>query len=197
MSNAAARSRTEPTSAPVADAFDLRAHADEVFAQVSPYEGDGFRNHCRRLFHFATMLMEQRGIEMPLDVASTVAMWHDLGIVSEQDQGHNYLQRSRALFERETQGIDLQGTDASLLTECLLYNHRLLKVPGLHPVADCFRQAVKIEHARGMLRFGLPKDAVAKTFDALPRGNFDRVLLDFTWRTVRREPLSLVRGVFF
>lgn len=197
MSNSAAQSFEEPTPARDAAAFDLRAHADNVFAQVSPYEGHGFRNHCRRLFHFATMLMEQRGIELPLDVAYTVAMWHDLGIVSEQDQGHNYLQRSRALFERETDGVDLQGADAATLTECFLYNHRLLKVPGLHPAANCFRQAVQIEHARGLIRFGLPKDAVDKTFDALPRGNFDRVLLDFTWRTVRREPLSLVRGVFF
>ncbi len=178
-------------------AFDLRAHADAVFDRVSPYEGDGFRNHCRRLFHFASMLMEARGVQMAPDVAYTVAMWHDLGIVSERDQGHNYLQRSRALFERETADLDLGDTDPQLLTDCLLYNHRLMEVPGLHPAANCFRQAVQIEHARGVLRFGLPKDAVKSKFEEYPRRNFDRVLLDFTWRTIRREPLSLVRGIFF
>ena len=31
---------------------------------------------------------------------------------------------------------------------------------------------------------------------AYPRDNFDRVLLDFTWRTLRREPLTLVNGIF-
>ena len=36
-----------------------------------------------------------------------------------------------------------------------------------------------------------------ETFDALPRGNFDRVLMDFTWRTIKREPLTIVRGIFF
>ncbi len=180
-----------------APALDLRAHADAVFDAVSPYEGDGFRNHCKRLFHFASMLMAQRGVEMPADVAYTVAMWHDLGIVSEQDQGHNYLQRSLALFERETQGIDLGEVDPTTLRECLVYNHRLLAVPGLGQAADCFRQAVKIEHARGLLRFGLSKAAVNAKFEEFPRENFDRVLVDFTWRTLKREPLTLVRGVFF
>ena len=35
----------------------LAAHADEVFERVSPYDGDGFRNHCRRLFHLTELLM--------------------------------------------------------------------------------------------------------------------------------------------
>ncbi len=176
---------------------DLRAHADAVFEAVSPYEGNGFRNHCKRLFHFASMLMAQRGVEMPADVAYTIAMWHDLGLVSEKDQGHNYLQRSLALFERETQGIDLGDVDQTTLQECFVYNHRLLAVPGLGQAADCFRQAVKIEHARGLLRFGLSKAAVNAKFEEFPRENFDRVLVDFTWRTLKREPLTLVRGVFF
>jgi hypothetical protein len=178
-------------------AFDLRGHADAVFDQVSPYEGNGFRNHCRRLFHFASMLMAQRGVEMDADVAYAVAMWHDLGIVSEKDQGHNYLRRSLALFERETQGVDLGDVNADTIRECLLYNHRLLSVPGLGVAADCFRQAVQIEHTRGILRFGLSKSAVKARFDEFPRENFDRVLVDFTWRTLKREPLTLVNGVFF
>ena len=55
------------------------------------------------------MLMERRGLterakpSLPGDVAYMIAMWHDLGIVSEKDEGHNYLQRSRALFHREAE----------------------------------------------------------------------------------------------
>ncbi len=186
----------EPPAQP-APAFDLRAHADAVFEAVSPYEGNGFRHHCKRLFNFASMLMAQRGVQMDADVAYTIAMWHDLGIVSEKDQGKNYLRRSLALFERETEGVDLADVDADTVKECLLYNHRVLKVPGLGAAADCFRQAVQIEHTRGLLRFGLPKDAVKAKFDQFPRENFDRVLVDFTWRTLKREPLTIVNGVFF
>ena len=39
--------------------------------------------------------------------------------------------------------------------------------------------------------------AVARTFEQHPRDNFDRVLLDFTWRVARREPWTLVKGIFF
>lgn len=175
----------------------LRAHADAVFEATSPYEGSGFRNHCRRLHRFATMLLAQRGHTFDAEVAYTIAMWHDLGIVSERDQGHGYLQRSRALFHRETRGLDLRGVDLDLVDECLLFNHRLLPVPNLSPEADCFRLAVIIEHSHGALRFGLDRAAVRQVFAELPRGNFDRVLLDFTWRTLRREPLSIVSGIFF
>lgn len=193
-STAAVLERPEGDSKP---AFDLRGHADAVFEAVSPYEGDGFRNHCRRLFHFASMLMAQRGVEMNADVAYAIAMWHDLGIVSEKDEGQNYLRRSLSLFERETQGVDLGDVDPKTISECLLYNHRVLSVPGLGNTAECFRQAVQIEHTRGLLRFGLSKAAVKTKFQEYPRANFDRVLVDFTWRTLKREPLSIVNGVFF
>lgn len=168
-----------------------------MFERTSPYEGNGFRHHCRRLFTFASKLMEHRGLSMNEDVAYAIAMWHDLGLVSEQDEGHNYLERSRALFLREIHGFDLAGVDRGVVDQCLLYNHRLFPVPNLCPQAECFRRAVLIEHSRGILRFGLDRTQVRDTFTAYPRDNFDRVLLDFTWRTVKREPLTLVSGVFF
>ncbi len=174
----------------------LARHADEVFERVSPYDGAGFRNHCRRLFHFTEMLLRKDRVEMDREVAYTVAMCHDLGIVSRDDTGPNYLARSRALFERETAGHDLR-TPGPILDECLLYNHRLLPVPNLSPQADAFRRAVQIEHAHGLLRFGLDAGEVKQVFAAYPRGNFDRVLLDFTWRTLTREPLTLINGIFF
>jgi hypothetical protein len=175
----------------------LVAKADEVFARTSPYEGFGFRNHCLRLHRFATMLMEARGVEMPGDLAYTIAMWHDLGIVSERDEGHNYLQRSRALFHRETAQMRLPAFDPTVIDECLLFNHRVLAVPNLSPQANCFRNAVMIEHGRGLIRFGLDGAAVRAVYEEIPRGNFDRVLLDFTWRTLKREPLTIVHGIFF
>lgn len=175
----------------------LRALADDIFERVSPYDGVGLRNHCKRLHRFATALMHKRGLTMDTDLAYLVAMVHDLGIVSERDEGVNYLQRSRALFHRETEGVALPVTDATVLDECLVYNHRVLSVPNLSPEAECFRNAVMMEHSRGLLRFGLDRDEIRPVFDEYPRGNFDRVLLDFTWRTIRREPLTLVRGIFF
>ena len=175
----------------------LATLADEVFERTSPYEGHGFVNHCRRLHRFATMLMQAKGLSFDVDLAYLVAMVHDLGIVSERDTGENYLQRSRALFHRETSGLDLGGVDSKLVDECLLFNHRLLAVPNLSEEAECFRRAVIIEHSHGLKRWGLERAAVRQVFEELPRDNFDRVLLDFTWRTLRHEPTTLVRGIFF
>jgi len=175
----------------------LARHADDIFERVSPYDGVGFRNHCRRLFHFSEMLMQQADAVMNRDVAYAVAMCHDLGIVSRDDTGPNYLERSRSLFERETAGQDLGGTPEHIIDECMIYNHRILAVPNLCAQADAFRRAVQIEHSHGLLRFGLDPAAVKQVFARYPRGNFDRVLLDFTWRTLTREPLTLVHGIFF
>ncbi|MFO0635457.1 MAG: hypothetical protein U0168_21645 [Nannocystaceae bacterium] len=175
----------------------LRVAADAIFDRVSPYEGDGLRNHCRRLHRFATALLAARGLELDADLAYLVAMVHDLGIVSERDEGTNYLQRSRALFHREAASLALPTFDTRVVDECLVYNHRVLSVPNLSAEAECFRNAVMIEHSRGMIRFGLPREDVRKVFEDLPRDNFDRVLVDFTWRTLKREPLTIVRGIFF
>lgn len=175
----------------------LRARAQDVFVRVSPYEGSGFRNHCERLFRFATALMRAQGLQFEEDVAYMIALWHDLGIVSEKDEGANYLRRSHALFLRESAAVDLPEVDPSVIEQCLVYNHRLLPVPNVHPVAECFRRAVIVEHSRGLKRYGLDRAEIRQVFDAFPRDNFDRVLLDFTWRTLKREPLTIVNGIFF
>ncbi|MCA9719335.1 MAG: hypothetical protein H6713_11365 [Myxococcales bacterium] len=188
---------TTESTAGVFEAETLSTRADEVFARTSPYSGDGFRNHCKRLFTFTSMLLAREGTELDRDLAYAIAMCHDLGLVSEQDQGYCYLDRSRALFHREMADLQLGDTPREIIDECLLYNHRLLPVPNLSPQADAFRRAVQIEHTRGLLRFGLDRDAVARTFEQHPRDNFDRVLLDFTWRVARREPWTLVKGIFF
>ncbi len=182
---------------PRASTHGLIELADRIFDSVSPYEGDGLRNHCRRLYHLAVMLMEREGVELDRNVAYLVAMLHDLGLVSEELEGKTYLHRSHALFERVTDGQDLGGAPDDILRECLVFNHRLLPVTGLSRQANCFRRAVQIEHTHGVARFGLDKGAVGEIFAAYPRDNFDRVLVDFTWRVVKREPWTLFRGIFF
>jgi len=177
-------------------AHPLVQRADEVFERTSPYEGVGLRHHCRRLYHLTALLMEKRGVEFDRSLAYCIAMVHDLGLVSERDEGVNYLRRSLALFRRETADLALPPEDPEIVEQCIVYNHRVLSVPGLSDAAECFRNAVMIEHSRGFLRFGLGREQLEPIFQLYPRGNFDRVLLDFTWRTLRREPLTLVHGIF-
>ena len=137
---------TDAASLPRAPAdHPLVIKADEVFARTSPYEGVGFPNHCRRLFHLTSLLMAQRGVEFDPALAYFIAMIHDLGLVSEQDQGINYLRRSLALFHRETKGMDVPAAAPEVVEQCIVYNHRVLSVPGLSPAAECFRKVLALQ----------------------------------------------------
>lgn len=175
----------------------LVRRADAVFDQYSVYPGESFRNHCRRLFELTSLLLDQESIELDRDVAYAIALTHDLGILSERDQGTTFLARSFALFEREMRDEDLHGTSRRVIEECMLYNHRLRPVPNLGREAEAFRRAVWIEHSRGHRRYGLDREAVRDVFERFPRGDFDRVLLDFFWRTIKSEPTTIVSGIFF
>lgn len=168
--------------------------ADDLFDRLSPYPGSGFRNHCFRLYEFARQLMLARAIKFDTDTAYAIAMVHDLGLVHEAP-GDNYLRRSLAIFEEALGGLTPETP--AVVSECVLFNHRVLPVPGVTAAAEAFRQAVWIEHTRGVKAFGLDKAAVDEVFETYPRDNLDRVLLDFLGRTLRREPRTIVRGIFF
>jgi hypothetical protein len=175
----------------------LARRADDVFARTSPYPGQGLKNHCLRLYHYARMLMAARGERQDPQLTYFLAIIHDLGLVSEQDAGVDYLSRTCALFRRETAGLDLRRADPREIDQCLRYNHRLLPVPGLTPQAETFRQAVWIEHTRGLRTYGLDPAAVAEVNAAYPRDNLDSVLWDFARRVLASEPGTIVHGIFF
>jgi hypothetical protein len=176
---------------------DLRRAADEIFERTSPYEGPGLRNHCHRIHRFAGMLLRRERLTFDDDLIYLAAMVHDLGLVSEADVGATYLERSRSLFRRETRDLGIDPAAASVVDECLLFNHRVRPTPGISPVAGCFRRAIWIEHTRGLRRYRLPQSQVRQVFEELPRDNLDSVLLDFARRVLAREPLTLMRGIFF
>ena len=67
---------------------DLRAAADELFRTLSPYDGDGLRNHCLRLHAFVDMMLRRAGCPMDRDLAYAVAMIHDHGLLTEIGRAH-------------------------------------------------------------------------------------------------------------
>lgn len=169
--------------------------ADELFNRLSPYPGMGFRNHCFRLFEFTRQLLVASNIQFDWDTAYAVAMVHDLGLVHDAP-GDNYLQRSLSIFEEAFQHVEVPE-QLQAVSECLTLNHRLLPVPNASPAAEAFRQAVWIEHSRGLKRYGLAKAAVEEVFELYARDNLDAVLLDFFSRTLRKEPKTIINGIFF
>jgi hypothetical protein len=176
----------------------LVSTADEIFEQYSPYPGNGLRNHCLRLYAFATLLLREQGSKLPADLAYTVAMVHDLGLVVDRGLGANYMLRSHRLLreEAESRALDL-GDAPRLLYECLVYNHRVRPLRQTSAEAEAFRRAVWVEHSRGIRTHGLDTEAVRAVFQKWPRANLDRVLADFFARTIRYEPRTIVDGIFF
>lgn len=175
----------------------LKLAADAVFETYSPYPGIGFRNHNLRLYELTKLVMRADGIEFDDDTAYAIAMAHDLGLVSERDDGVDYLHRSLSLFRREFAHAGYL-VDETVLEECLLLNHRVSPVPNASAPAEAFRKAVWVEHTRGLRRYGrLDRAEVRAVFRRHPRGNLDAVLFDFARRTLRHEPRSIVDGIFF
>ena len=174
-----------------------RANIMARFDRLSHYEGEGFRNHCIRLYELTALVMKAESIEFDPDTAFGIAMFHDLGLTLPRGDSRSYMHRSLDLFEREC-GELCARVDPTVLSECMLLNHRARPVPNACPEAEAFRKAVWIEHTRGLRRYGLvDKDDVRDVFRRYPRENLDRVLLDFFWITVRNEPRTITNGIFF
>jgi hypothetical protein len=177
----------------------MEARADEVFARFSRYRGDGLVNHCYRMNAFATALLEGRGVPVDRSLLYAIAMVHDLGLLVPGPWSASYLDRSCALFHTElpSREFPLSDHERRVADECLLYNHRVLSVPGLSPEAEAFREAVWIEHSLGLLSYGLDADVVRSIRARFPRDNLDAILADFARRVLLREPWTMVDGIFF
>src|SRR4051794_9053447 len=79
----------------------LATHAEQLFARVSRYRGAGLRNHCLRVEELTARLLASRGVTVERSLLHAVALVHDLGLLASEVAGADYLQRSRALFDRE------------------------------------------------------------------------------------------------
>jgi len=139
-----------------------RERAEAVFERLSPYPGDGLRNHCLRIYRFAGLSLRAAGLELDDGLTYLLALLHDLGLVCHRHGGDNYLERTRNLFRHETGDLGLSARELQLGDECLLYNHRALPPRDLSAEAAAFRLAVWIEHSRGVVRFGLSSEEVAR-----------------------------------
>ena len=167
--------------------FDHRSH----------YEGDGLRNHSIRVYAFTRMIMEAQQIEFDDDAAFGIALFHDLGLTLPRGESATYMHRSLELFHQDCPEL-ARRVDKTVLSECMLLNHRVFEVPNASPAAEAFRKAVWVEHSRGLKRYGLlSRESVQEVFRTYPRDNLDRVLLDFFWLTLRNEPRTITNGIFF
>ena len=174
---------------------ELSRLADDIFDRINVYPGEGFRNHCLRLAEFARLHARAMGEAFDDEMVHAGAMLHDLGIVVPREPGTSYIDRSIELARVELFGRLDTDQDRALLEQVLRYNHSIRPLANLAPLTEAFRRAVFTEHSHGRRRYGLPRDDVRAVLRGHPPENFRAVLVDFFYRTLVFEPLTL-RHIF-
>jgi hypothetical protein len=165
---------------------------DELFDGKTNIFGEDFdiyRNHCFRVFNFASVLSARNG-ENP-DAADKIAVasfFHDYGIWAEST--FDYLlpsQKLAALYLREN---DLGGW-CDEVWEMIGWHHKLTPYRA-HPswLVEPFRKADWIDITGGMLRFRLPDVFVAEVMDVFPVTGFHRMLAKLALNRVKTRPFN-------
>ena len=161
---------------------------EELFrasAAVLGADLDGYRNHARRVFHFARALgAEGPESEHKLGIACHV---HDLGIWT--DHTFVYLEPSVALA---TAHLDEQGLSgwAGEISSMIREHHKVTSAGDEGSLVEVFRRADWIDVSLGLRRFGVSRAFVREVRRAFPNCGFHRRLVALTLERLRSHPLS-------
>ena len=149
--------------------------------------GQALENHCLRLFRFFIAISEQRNVKLNEDLSLAACYLHDIGLCVSEDpknqpqkfSDRNYLKRGVRFLSPVLDSWQLSEQERKIIEEQLLYNHSLRKLSKCTEEAELLRQAVGVEHSRGVLSHGLSRSICREVFKEFPRLNFNRVLLSF------------------
>jgi putative nucleotidyltransferase with HDIG domain len=174
----------------------LQKRALELLRSVSPY-GEPLENHCIRLAEFALAIGLKEQLEPDEDLVRAACFLHDIGLCVDYDTERNYLKRGLSFFQAQSAEWRLDAEQRKMLDDALLYNHSLVKIPGIDPQADLVRRAVSVEHSHGLVTQGLDRKFCRSVFVKIPRYGFNQVLLSFfRIAAIDDGPATLLR-IFF
>jgi hypothetical protein len=162
---------------------------DELFEarkSVLGVDYDAYRNHCLRVFNFASAFADER-IENP-DKIAIAAFFHDFGIWAEGT--FDYLspsQKLAALYLRE-KGLDAWCDE---IKEMIGWHHKITPYKR-NPawLVEPFRKADWIDISGGMLRFRLQDGFVTDVMDAFPNDGFHNMLMKLQVARVKTHPFN-------
>ncbi len=179
--------------------------ARELFYKHNPYPGKALENHNIRLGHFATALAEKAGLPVDRDLLWTGCYLHDFGLLvngsklgqPELDLEPLYLRRSWLAIREQASEWGMSPNQREVLRDILLYNHGLLPQRRIAPIADMVRQAVHVEHSRGLFGHGLSKSFCSGVFRDYPRLDLTHILVDFARIAVLQDGPAQLLPIFF
>ncbi len=175
--------------------LEVRAH--DLFLKYNPYPGEGLPNHCLRLRDLTLALAAHRSSEVAPDLVGAGAWLHDIGLLVEDPNEARYLPRGLGFCEPYMDRWGVKGEARRELSHMLLYNHALRAPADMAPTAEIMRQAVQVEHSRGLIRNGLPRQVVKHVFRQHPRDNFSAVLASFTRTALLKDGVGTLVPTFF
>ena len=165
------------------------AHIDRILAPWRETIGEdyeGYRNHVVRMATFCLMLRpcsveEQRRIEI-------AGCFHDIGIWTENTLDYLSPSVPPARGYLQEQSLDDWAEE---IEQMILWHHKLREVrDGVSPLVELFRKGDLVDFSRGMVTFGLPRDAVRDVMRRFPNAGFHRMLVKRGARWFVRHPLN-------
>jgi hypothetical protein len=145
---------------------------------------EGYRNHCRRVFLFASALARAEG-ESRQKIAIAAA-YHDLGIWT--DATFDYLEPSKRLACAclESTG-NAEWADE---IEAMIDNHHKVTPWTCNPawLVEPFRQADWIDVTLGARNFGLDRRYIREIRRRYPNAGFHPALVRLTFERIKEHP---------
>lgn len=140
-----------------------------------------YRNHCCRVFHFATALGVAPADEELLAIALA---FHDLGIWTHGTL--DYLGPSEQLA-RDWLATQGRSQDADRVAAMIANHHKVSAYPG-DALVEAMRRADLVDVSLGLVRFSIPRDEVRAVQRLFPDAGFHWRLVQLTGRQLLRDP---------
>lgn len=163
-------------------AIHIQHERPRVDALLAPYadrigrDFPGYRNHVMRTITYAMHFLGQAHEHEPL--VETAFAYHDIGLWTDHELAYLEPSEAVALADNERHGW---GLDPELLRGAIHWHHKITPYtgPGDRVIEAC-RKADWVDASMGLLRKGLPRQAIREVEAAFPNHGFHQALLRLT-----------------
>jgi len=153
-----------------------RPHLEQLFEpyrRVIGRDFPGYRNHVYRTITYAMHFLGNAPEHERL--VETAFVYHDIGLWTDHRLAYLEPSEAVALADNAKYGWAL---DDDLLRDAIHWHHKITPFKGPNQkVVEACRKADWIDASKGLLRKGLPKDAVKSVEAAFPNLGFHDTLL--------------------
>jgi hypothetical protein len=153
-----------------------RPRIEELFAPYVETIGNdypGYRNHVYRTVTYTMHFLGQDPVYEQL--VETAFVYHDIGLWSDHELAYLEPSEALAVSDNEKNGW---GLDPDLLQGMIHWHHKIFRYRGPNEkVIEACRKADWIDATQGIVKKGMPRDAIALVEETFPNLGFHDALL--------------------